>query len=308
MLVPGPPRVVDWGMRVASLYRYPVKSMLGERVASAVLSDRGVLGDRGYGLVDIEDGKVASAKLPRKWSALLTMTARYTVEPRAGEALPPVVVTLADGTQLRSDDAATDAALSDVLGRQVRLTSTAPPGSRFEEQWPQIAGLAPEDFITSTTTSYEGEEPVSAIDLGMLAPPGTFFDLAPLHVLATSTLEQLARLAPDSRFDVSRYRPNVLVEGAGEGFVEDGWTGRVLALGGDVRAPVSMPAMRCVMTTLPQGGAAASGLPEDRDTLRTIARSHRVEIAGLGTWACAGSYAGVTTGGTVREGDEVSVS
>ncbi len=290
-------------MRLDALYRYPVKSMLGERIGAAPVGERGLLGDRGYALVDVADGTVASAKLPRKWGALLTMSARYVDAPVDGAPLPPVAVTLADGTALRSDDVGTDAVLSRALGREVRLTSQVPAGSRFEEQWPQIEGLAPASFIASTTTSSQGEEPVSTLDLGLLAPPGTFFDLAPLHVLTTSTLTRLTELAPGPDFDVLRYRPNLLVSGAPEGFAEDGWVGTELAVGATVRAPVSMLAMRCVMTTLGQ-----SGLPEDRDTLRAIARHHRQEIPGLGTWACAGVYAGVTAGGVLREGDQVTVA
>ncbi len=289
-------------MRVASLHRFPVKSMLGEELVEAVVSERGLLGDRGYALVDAADGTVASAKHPRKWSALLGMSARYVDEPQAGAPLPPVAVTLADGSVLRSDDPGTDAALSGVLGREVRLTSDPPPGSRFEEQWPAFEGLAPADFIARTTTSHEGDEPVSTIDLGLLAPPGTFFDLAVLHVLTTSTLATLSALTPGPAYDVLRYRPNVLLDGAPDGFAEDAWTGRELALGEEVRAAVSMPTMRCVMTTLGQGE-----LPEDRDTLRGIAKHHRVEIPGFGTWACAGAYAGVTAGGVLRTGDAASV-
>jgi hypothetical protein len=61
--------------------------------------------------------------------------------------------------------------------------------------------------------------------------------------------------------------------------------------------------MRCVMTTLAQ-----PGLPADRETLRTIAASNRIEIAGLGSWACAGVYADVASPGSVRTGDPVLVS
>lgn len=292
-------------MRIASLSRHPVKSMLGEQVEQAVVTDRGVLGDRAYALVDTADGSVASGKHPRKWGALLGLSARFVDEPAPGAPLPPVVVVLPDGRELRSDAAGTDAALSALVGREVRLTSEVPSGSRFEEQWPAIEGLAPADFITATTTSHEGDEPVSAIDLGMLAPPGTFFDLSVLHVLTTSTLGRLAELAPGAGYDARRYRPNVLVEDADEGFAEDDWVGRTLALGGQVQAGVSMLTMRCVMTTLAQGGTAP--LPEDRDTLRGIARSHRREIPGLGTWACAGVYADVRAGGVLRRGDEVTL-
>ena len=293
-------RVVHCRMRIASLHRYPVKSMLGEDLEQAQLTARGLVGDRAYALVDCQDGTVASAKHPRKWGALLGFSARFASEPDPGGPVPRVEVTLPDGSVRRSGESGTDEAISAVLGREVRLTSEVPAGSRFEEQWPAIEGLAPQEFIDSTTTSHEGDEAVSAIDLGLLAPPGTFFDLAVLHVLSTSTLERLAALAPDSSFDARRYRPNIVVEQADDGFAEDAWVGRTVALGDQVQADVSMLTMRCVMTTLGQGD-----LREDRATLRTIAKHHRREIPGLGTWACAGVYAGVSAPGVLRRGDPV---
>jgi uncharacterized protein YcbX len=118
--------------------------------------------------------------------------------------------------------------------------------------------------------------------------------------MTTATLGALSEAAPDSVFDPRRYRPNLLLDPPGGlGFVEDEWVGDTLAVG-DARIIVTMPTMRCVMTTLAQ-----EGLAEDRDTLRTIARMNRRTIPGMGTWACAGVYADVTTGGPVRVGDPV---
>ncbi|GAB2935597.1 MOSC domain-containing protein [Rhodococcus aerolatus] len=287
--------------RVASIHRYPVKSVLGEDLTDCVVTERGLVGDRGWALVDADDGVVASAKNPRKWAALLGVSARYLAEPRSGEVPPPVELTLPDGSVLRSDDAGVDAALEAVTGRPVRLTSVPPEGSSFEEVWPDVAGLAPQRFIDGTRSSTEPTgESVSTIALGSMAPAGTFFDLAVLHVLTTSTLAELARLAPGADFDARRYRPNLLLHTDDGGFAEDAWVGTTLAVGDGLRCSVSMLAMRCVMTTLAQ-----RDLPADPDTLRAIARHHREEIPGLGTWACAGVYAGVEAGGTVRVGDAV---
>ena len=288
-------------MRIASLHRYPVKSMQGEQLEVAQVGDRGLAGDRAYALVDAEDGSVASAKHPRKWGSLLGFSARFTDEPALDGPPPPVLVRFPDGAERRSGEAGTDAALSAVLGRRVRLTCEVPAGARFEEQWPAIDGLAPQAFIDRTTSSHEGPEPVSALDLGVLAPPGTFFDLAVLHLLTDATLRHLAGLEPGPVFDVRRYRPNLVVGGAPDGFAEDAWVGQELRAGG-LRAQVSMLAMRCVMTTLAQ-----PGLEQDRDSLRAIARHHRADIPGMGTWACAGVYGGVSGAGAVRVGDEVGI-
>src|SRR5260370_277120 len=55
---------------VLSVWRYPVKSMLGEELKSTRVTERGLLGDRAYALLDRETAKVASAKHPRKWPSL----------------------------------------------------------------------------------------------------------------------------------------------------------------------------------------------------------------------------------------------
>ncbi|MCO1658631.1 MOSC domain-containing protein [Pseudonocardia humida] len=286
---------------VRSLHRYPVKSMLGETLEQAVLGPAGVIGDRGYAVIDAEDGTVASAKHPRKWARLLDLRAAYVEEPREGEPLPPVAITFPDGGTRRSDDPAVDEAVSAIVGRPVRLTATAPEKPVFEEQWPEIEGLAPAEFITGTTSSHTDGEPVSTLQLAALAPKGSFVDLAVLHVLTTATLRALAAAAPGSSFDPRRYRPNVLLDVPDAAFAEDEWVGGAIDVGGAGIA-VRMSTMRCVMTTLAQGE-----LPEDRDTLRTIARLNRRTIEGMGRWACAGVYADIDRPGTVRRGDTAEV-
>ncbi len=290
--------------RVRSIHRYPVKSMLGEQLDTCSVGVRGLVGDRAYALLDVERGTVASAKDPRRWGALLDFSATFDGQPVANEPAPPVVITFPDGSVHRSGDADVDQALSRALGLEVRLLREPPAGAHFDEVWPEIEGLAPQGFIDGTRHHDEDTgEPVSRIALGALAPAGTFLDLAPLHLLTTATLDRLHELAVqdglDPAFDVRRYRPNLLLEGAGDGFAEDEWVGRDLAVGG-AAVSVSMLAMRCVMTTLAQGE-----LPDDRGTLRTVARHHRRDIPGLGTWACAGVYAGVREPGVVRVGDPI---
>src|SRR5260370_5147269 len=75
---------------IVSLWRYPVKSMLGEELNAAEVTKRGLLGDRAYALVDGSDGKVASAKNPRKWPRLFDCRAALADVPRTGVNAPPV--------------------------------------------------------------------------------------------------------------------------------------------------------------------------------------------------------------------------
>jgi uncharacterized protein len=288
-------------MTVGALHRFPVKSMRGESLDACTIGPAGVVGDRAYALVDEADGRVASAKNPRKWGALLGFRASFVDEPVAGAPIPPATVTLPDGTETRTDAADVDAVLSRALGRNVHLADAPPAAGSFEEVWPGIEGLAPEEFVASTTVDHEPSgEAVSAIPLGMFAPPGTFFDLSTMHLLTTATLRRLSAAAPDATFDVRRYRPNVLVEVDGDEFTENAWVGRKVRLGSAAEVVVALPTMRCVMTTLAQ-----EDLPRDRSTLRAIAAANRLEIAGLGTWACAGVYGNVDAAGDVRVGDPV---
>ncbi|QYN35559.1 MOSC N-terminal beta barrel domain-containing protein [Pseudonocardia sp. DSM 110487] len=286
-------------MAVTALYRYPVKSMLGEALERCRIDESGIVGDRAYALVDVETGTVASAKVPRRWGGLLGFSARCVGEPERDVA-PSVEITFPDGSVHHSGDADIDAGLSAAIGRDVRLVATPPEGAGFEEVWPEIDGLAPEAVIAGTRVRDEDTgERVSRFDLAAMSPHPAFFDLAVLHLLTTATLRRLHELAPAATFDERRYRPNVVLDEPGDGFPENTWAGRSIAFAGGVTVAASIPTMRCVMTTLAQGD-----LPRDPDTLRTIAKHNRVEIPGLGTWACAGTYADVTAGGELAVGEE----
>ena len=120
---------------VLSLHRYPVKSMMGEELDVADVTERGILGDRGYALVDTKTAKVVSAKNPRKWAKMFECSADYVEAPTPGQPLPPVRVTLPDGSSVPSDDAGFDAALSRFLGRDVMLTATAPKMPIYDHFW-----------------------------------------------------------------------------------------------------------------------------------------------------------------------------
>jgi uncharacterized protein YcbX len=265
---------------VVSLWRYPVKSMMGEEVNASEVTKGGLLGDRAYALVDSSDGKVASAKNPRKWPTLFDFRAVLADAPRPGVKAPPVRITLPDGTLVNSDQPDVHAILSKVLKREVTLSSALPdlPTATAEEYWPDMEGLDHRNTVT---------------DFGL--PEGTFFDCAFAHLLTTATLDRLRALYPQGRFEVRRFRPNIVVETANgeKDFVENAWIGQILAIGDNVRLSITGPCPRCVMTTLPQGD-----LPRDAGILRTAAQHNRANV---------GVYAAVLQGGKVRRGDSVSL-
>jgi MOSC domain-containing protein len=262
--------------RVASLWRYPVKSMLGEELQAAEITSRGVRGDRAYALVDLETGRVASAKHPRKWPTLFQFRAAFT-DPLQPET---VRITLPDGRTVTSDAEDCNEALSRSLGRSVRLDGVdlndASRASRAEGYWPDVEGLA---------------SPDTEFEFGLR--PGMFFDGAILHLLTTATLNRLTEFYPEGRFDPRRYRPNIVIEppSGDRGFVENDWIGQTLAIGNDVQLTITRPCGRCVMTTLPQGD-----LPADPGILRTVVQHNHANV---------GVYASVARGGTIRRGDAV---
>src|SRR6202162_2167761 len=124
---------------VASLWRYPVKSMLGEELSATEVTERGLLGDRAYALMDSADGKAATAKNPRKWPTLFGFSATFIEPPDTGANVPPVRITLPDGTIITSQQANINQVLSRALSRPVTLNvaGRADAGAvNAEEYWP----------------------------------------------------------------------------------------------------------------------------------------------------------------------------
>jgi uncharacterized protein YcbX len=279
---PSPSTQVRCGS-VVGLWRYPVKSMMGEELNATEVTKYGLIGDRKFAIVDPVTGKVAGAKNPRKWGNFFEFRATYVDPPHAGAKVSAVRLTLPDGTTVTSDQPDLAQVLSKALGRQAALAEAPGDGAASaataEEYWPDMEGLEYRD----TVTDWE-------------LPPGTFFDLAIVHLLTTATIDRLRALYPQGRFEARRFRPNIVVEtGPDEqGFVENDWLGRAMAIGDEVRLQVTGTCPRCVMTTLPQGD-----LPKDSGILRTAAQHNHVNV---------GIYADVIAGGTIRRGDPVTLA
>ena len=288
---------------VAELWRYPVKSMKGERIDASDVGDLGLHGDRKYAVIDVATRKVGSAKHPRLWGALLDCQARLLDSDPNDSRLPAITITLPDGGETGNEDPDVDERLSAVFGRPVQLTTVAPAGNTYLAVWPAMDGVMPDDFREQNSVRGDEEDgTLTDLSLAVAASPGTFFDVSALHVVTSRTLEHLGELAPESRFAVERYRPNIVLDSDGAPFAENEWSGARMRFGAELEASGLIPTMRCIMTTLAQGD-----LPRDNGTLRTVSRHNRIEIPGLGTWSCVGAYAAVTAAGPVAVGDEVVV-
>jgi uncharacterized protein YcbX len=287
---------------VTALWRFPVKSMQGEKVEAADLREAGLVGDRAYALIDTETGKVMSAKNPRLGPKLLGCRAVFAEAPEPGDEQPPVRITLPDGTTLGSHSPDCDTTLSDFFGRSVTLERAAPKDFTIDQYHPDIEDLDPEGHRDTVTEQKLGSALFAELGLPSAVPVGAFFDVFPLSVLTTSTLDRLNELRPESRFDERRFRMNVIVGTPEAGFLENRWTGRALRIGERVRLSITISDPRCVMTTLAQ-----DDLPKDTEVLRTLVRHNRLDVAG-GLYPCAGVYAVVESPGPIREGDGVTLT
>lgn len=221
-------------MEIIEIWRYPVKSMLGEKLDQASVGPGGIQGDRQWAVVDAESGVSLSAK---RYADLLRCRART----RDGE----VIVSLPDRREYAAGSAEVARGLSDLLGRQV-TTRSAEATETIQHEFP------------TAVTEGEGEP--------FLYFPETkaFFDCAPLQLLTTGTLAELQRLLPASMIHPVRFRPNFLIETKETGFVENNWVNDDVILG-SLMCQVYDDTRRCIMVALGQGD-----LSRDTEIIRAI--------------------------------------
>lgn len=288
--------MVDAG-RVTAVWRYPVKSMAGERVSSAEIGTLGMRADRTWAVRDIELKVTTSAK---RLPGLLLCTARYAAPPApdAGPGnAPEVIVGFPDGSELPSSDPAVNAALSSYLDREVELRPLPPITERDQYRGPMavttdmrtIFGLGPDDPLPDLSMF-----PVRKLaEITRYATPvGSYVDAYPVHMLTEQSLAAMSALAPGSDFDVRRFRPTLLIDAPGPGQPEVNWCGGVLH-GPQIDLAPQIPTIRCVMPSHEQ-----PGLSRDPAVTRTVAAHSR---------RCLGVYATVAKPGRIAEGDVLNL-
>ncbi|MBT3606374.1 MAG: MOSC domain-containing protein [Candidatus Latescibacteria bacterium] len=277
-----------------------MKSFGGEKLDRVAFDEKGLLGDRAYALVDKETGKVVSAKSVKLFPELLNCSAVYVDSPEMNQEIPPVQITLSDGTSVASDSEDVDQVLSGFFGKDVTLARAAPDDYTIDQYHPDVENLDPTGHRDISVEQKLGSALFKEMGVDSPLPPGSFMDVFPISVMTTSTLDHLQALRPESNFDVSRFRMNVIVKTSDPGFVENSWVGSTVTIGNNVQLIVTMPDPRCVMVTLSQ-----SGIPQDTQVLRTLVAHNRLDIMGSGQFPCAGVYAVVVAGGSVGMNDTV---
>lgn len=289
--------------RISAVWRFPVKSVQGQTLDEASLTKAGLVGDRAYALIDVETGKVVSAKSVKRFPHMFDCRAHFAAPAEAGAATPPVVVTLPDGTQVHSDSTDCDDVLSRFFGRKVRLSASAPEDFTIDQYHPDIEGADPAGHRDTVVEAKLGAAFFADVGAPSAVPAGAFFDLYPVSLLTSSTLRAFSEAAPGSRFDERRFRMNLIVDTEQPGFVENDWVGRIVSIEDGPRLRIAMLDPRCVMPTLAQG----NDLPQDGDVMRTLVRNNRLELEPGARFPCAGVYAEVESPGLVRKGAAVSV-
>jgi len=303
--------------RVREIWRYPVKSMAGERMDRGHVGPQGFWGDRGWAIRDEATGEIHNAK---RHPILMQCSAVYREEPGA-DRVPHVDITLPDSTTISSDSSAASERLSELMGLRVVLRRVRPaadiayyrrrePGSallgrlwayrparrllqrtvfrgQMAKQLRETFGLEPEEPLPDFSD-------VPGAVWEFYTPPGTYFDLFPIHVLTTSTLQLMSRLNSTANWDRRRFRPNVLVDTeSATSTVENEWVGRTIRIGG-FAIKGELPTIRCAMPM-----HAQADLPRDPSLLWTITREAN---------QCLGLYASVIETGPIGIGDPVELS
>ncbi len=291
--------------------------MAGEKLADCTVGPLGLPGDRGWAIRDEEKSEV---KTGTRIPLLMQCASQYREQP-TDENVPHVQIVFPDGSTVQSDDPDINVRLSSVLGKAVRLWPRMPasnkehyrrPGTAarviapltdvpgFRALLPTITKLPNLDAQLRAAFSRTPDEPIPDISkfpkqlFEYTSPPGTYFDVAPIHVLTSASLRAMAQANPAADWDVRRFRPNFFVKTVDgiEGLIEREWLGKTLRIG-TLEVKCEMPAVRCGMTT-----NAQAELPKDNSVLRTIVKEGEQNL---------GVYANVAREGRVAEGDQVEL-
>ena len=272
---------------VTNIYRYPVKSMMGELLSKADIGEAGIQGDRGWAVRDEKRGGIRGGK---KIPQLMTLAAQ------SGPTVP--LITAPDGDSASASAESINDWLSDKLNHPVTLWPLlpadqldhyrrgAPDTEDFEQELRAVFGRLPDEPLPDLA----GFEELLEFE----SPPGTYFDAFPISIMSQQSLATMDQLEGESRFDARRFRPNLLVDvpGSDHPFPEQAWVGKTLAIG-SVTLKIDTTCPRCAMTT-----HGFDDLPQDPQIMRKMVANSEGNL---------GIYASVVKVGKVATGDSVSV-
>ena len=219
-----------------------------------------------------------------------------TLAAQSGTAAP--LITAADGDSASASSERINDWLSGKLNHPVTLWPLlpadqldhyrrgAPDTEDFEQELRAVFGRLPDEPLPDLA----GFEELLEFE----SPPGTYFDAFPISIISQQSLNTMNQLEGESRFDVRRFRPNLLVDvpGSDHPFPEQAWVGKTLAIG-SVTLKIDTTCPRCAMTT-----HGFDDLPQDPQIMRKMVANSEGNL---------GIYASVVKVGKVATGDSVSV-
>ncbi|MDE0603604.1 MAG: MOSC domain-containing protein [bacterium] len=270
---------------IAELWRYPIKSMGGERVESLELRVSAIVGDRRWAVRNTETGKIASAKRPRPYGQLLDWSANTHAD-------GSVNVTGPAGREFTAGSSELDAVLTEALGEPVQVVEVEEGREEtYGSEWPEIPGTVLSDMEIDLTVA-------------ALTEKTSFVDASAVHIIVNQSMAHLASQLDGVKLGVERFRPNVVIDahddiGSGE-FADLAWKDLDVKIG-DLELRIGDATPRCVMTTLAQ-----PGYEQARSVLQVLAAIARKEFD-FGPFACFGTNAEVTAAGTIQVGDTLTL-
>ena len=284
---------------ITDIFRYPVKSMKGHALSSAIMTKRGIPGDRAWALKDEERGGIKGGK---RFPQLLSMTPVFASEPNEQNISPNVSITLANGQVVTSSDKDINAVLSEAVGSPVSLWPILPEDQLEHYLRPPMDENVDVEAYYREIFARNPDEPLPDVSLfpeevlKYESPPGSYFDAFPILVMSKASLIHLNEVAAaaggQSNFDVRRFRPNILLDIDASGFPENQWMGRRAKIGSAV-IKFEMPCPRCVITT-----HGFEDLPKDPKIMRHLVKENGGNL---------GAYVSIETPGTFAQGDVIEL-
>ncbi len=269
---------------IRELYRYPVKSMLGESHNQLQIDRGGVTGDRAIALIDSTTGKIVTAKQPSLWKAMLKLQASVQEDGRT-------LVTMPTGEQVVMQDSGSAQVMSDYLGRPVIVSFARTSDIEMERADPlEIVDKGTEDAVSFETML-----------MGQGAPDSAFVDYGPIHLIASSSLERVGEHSQAGISEPERFRPNVIVDTSDSApYCEGNWIGRTLCIGSQIELKVVISTPRCAIPTLEHGHTSV-----DRRVLAPLIKENIQPFLEGKRLPSLGVYAEVVSSGVINKGDEV---
>ena len=284
---------------ITDIFRYPVKSMKGHSLTSALMTKRGIPGDRAWALKDEERGGIKGGK---RFPQLLSMTPVFASEPNEQNISPTVSITLQDGQVVSSTDPDINATLSKAVGSPVSLWPILPEDQLEHYLRPPMDENVDVEAYYREIFARNPDEPLPDVSLfpeevlKYESPPGSYFDAFPILIMSRASLIHLNEVAAaaggQSNFDVRRFRPNILLDIDANGFPENQWMGRRAKIGSAV-IKFEMPCPRCVITT-----HGFEDLPKDPKIMRHLVKENGGNL---------GAYVSIETPGTFAQGDVIAL-